>query len=66
VTVSPRASAIVEVVRSALAAVDELEPAEQDLIISTIVADLRSRRPTAVAPLGVLGPPTEPICDPRK
>jgi hypothetical protein len=63
--VSPRASAIIEVIRSALAAVEHLDPADQDFIVSAIVADLRSRRPVAVAPLGVLPPPTEPIVDPR-
>lgn len=62
---SPRAAAIVEVVRSALASLDKLEPAEQDHITAAIVADIRSRRPVAVAPLGLLPPPTEPIRDPR-
>jgi hypothetical protein len=58
-------AAIVEILRSTLAAVDELEPHEQDAIIAAIVADLRARNPVAVAPLGTLGPPTEPIRDPR-
>ena len=63
---SPAARSIVEHVRQALAAVDELEPHEQDQIVGAIVADLRSRRPVAVAPLGVLPPPGEPIRDPRR
>lgn len=60
-----RALAIVEILRSTLAAVDELEPHEQDAIVAAIVADLRARRPVAVAPLGVLPAPTEKIRDPR-
>lgn len=62
---TPRAAAIVELVRSALAALDGLAPAEQDHIVAALVADLRSRRPVAVAPLGVLPAPTERIADPR-
>ena len=62
---SARGVAIVEVLRSALATLDTLEPAEQAAIVGAIVGDLRARRPVAVAPLGVLGPPTEPIRDPR-
>lgn len=58
-------AALVEVFRTSLAAMDALAPAEQDAIVSALVADLRARRPVAVAPLGVLGPPTEPIRDPR-
>ena len=60
-----RAAAIIEVLRSALASMEHLDPAEQDLIVSTLVADLRARRPVAVAPLGVLPAPTEVIRDPR-
>ena len=63
---NPRAAAIVEVFRAGLATLDELEPAEQDHIIGALVSDLRARRPVAVAPLGVLGPPTERIADPRR
>ena len=59
------APAIIEVIRSALAAMEHLDPVEQDLIVATIVADLRARRPVAVAPLGVLPAPTERIVDPR-
>ena len=62
---SPAARTIVEHICGALDATDELEPHEQDLVFAALVADLRSRRPTAIAPLGVLGPPTEPIRDPR-
>lgn len=63
---STRGAALVEVFRAALAALDDLEPDEQDAIVRALVADLRARRPVAVAPLGVLGPPTEPIADPRR
>jgi len=63
--VTNRARAIVEVLRSALASLDSLSPAEQDQIVATLVADLRARRPVAVSPLGVLPPPTEKIRDPR-
>ena len=62
---STRGAALVEVFRAGLAALDDLEPAEQDAIVGALVADLRARRPAAVAPLGTLGPPTEPIRDPR-
>lgn len=61
---SARAAAIVEVIRSALGALDSLEPTEQQRIYSVLVTDLRSRRPMAVS-LGALGPPTETIRDPR-
>jgi hypothetical protein len=64
--VSPRGAAIIEVFRSALATLDTLEPDEQTAIVRALVADLRARRPVAVAPLGELGPPTEPIRDPRR
>lgn len=62
---STRGAALVEVFRAALAALDYLEPAEQDAIVGAMVADLRARRPMSVAPLGELGPPTEPPRDPR-
>ncbi len=39
-----RAAAIVEVLRSALAPIDSLDPEEQDAIVSALVADLRARR----------------------
>ena len=61
-----RGLAVVEVLRSALASLDGLPPAEQDQIVATLVADLRARRPVAVSPLGQLPPPTEPIRDPRE
>lgn len=57
---SARGAALVEVFRAALAALADLESAEQD----AIVADLRARRPMSVAPLSVL-PPPETIRDPR-
>jgi hypothetical protein len=62
---STRGAALVEVFRAALATLDELEPAEQAVIVASLVADLRARRPVAVAPRGTLGPPTERIRDPR-
>jgi hypothetical protein len=63
--VSPRCAAIIRTLRAALAATETLEPAEQDLVVGALVADLRARRPVAVAPLGVLPAPTEKIRDPR-
>lgn len=42
---STRGAAIVEVLRSALASLDALDPAEQDAVIGAIVADLQARRP---------------------
>jgi hypothetical protein len=60
-----RAAALVEVFRVSFAALAELEPDEQDAIVTALVADLRARRPMSVAPLGELGPPTELIRDPR-
>ena len=62
---SPLASAILEVIRSALDRSDKLDAAEAELVFSTLVADLRARRPMSVAPLSVLAAPTEPIRDPR-
>ncbi len=59
-----RAAAIIEVVRSALAALETLPPAERDLVTRAIVSDLRARDPECVSPL-TLGPPTERIVDPR-
>jgi hypothetical protein len=60
----PRASAIVEVIRWALDEADKLDPRERDQLYAALVADLRSRRPESVSPL-TIGPPTEPIRDPR-
>jgi hypothetical protein len=56
-----RATSIIEVIRSALAAVDNLIPDEQDRVVAALVADLRSRRPVAVAPLDAGFVPTEPV-----
>lgn len=41
------------------------EPAAVRRVVDLLVADLRSWHPESVTPLGVLGPPTEPIRDPR-
>jgi hypothetical protein len=57
-------AAVAELIRTALAADDQLDPVERDAIYAVLVADLRSRRPGAVSPM-TLGPPTEPIRDPR-
>lgn len=59
-----RAAALVEVFRAALDATDRLSPADRDGIYQALVADLRSRRPESVSPMK-MGPPTEPIRDPR-
>lgn len=60
-----RALAIAKVFRTALVAADQLDPIERDAIYTALVADLRSRRPEEMSPLGVLPPPTSPIVDPR-
>lgn len=44
-----RAAAVTELIRTALAAADQLDPAERDAIYAALVADLRSRRPEAVS-----------------
>jgi len=62
--VSPRAAAVRELFRTALAAADRLDPVERDAIYTALVVDLRSRRPEAVSPMN-LGSPTEPIRDPN-
>lgn len=57
-----------EQLRQVLADLRELErdhPAAVQRVVDLLIADLRSWHPEAVAPLGVLGPPTEPIRDPR-
>lgn len=59
-----RAVAVAELIRTALAAADRLDPVERDAIYTALVTDLRSRRPEMVSPM-TLGPPTEPIRDPR-
>lgn len=48
-----------------LAACAPHAPAAVDRVLTVTVAHLRSWRPESVTPLGVLGPPTEPIRDPR-
>jgi hypothetical protein len=40
-----RATAIAELIRTALTAADQLDPVERDAIYAALVADLRSRRP---------------------
>jgi len=62
---SARGAALVEILRSALASLDGLKPAEQTAIVSSLVADRRARRPMSVAPLSALPPPAERIRDPR-
>ena len=59
-----RGAAILELVRQAMAAVESLDPAERDVVVETLVADLRARHPESVSLL-TIGPPTEPIRDPR-
>ncbi len=62
---SAASAACIEVLRSVLDRVDRLpDPSERDRIYTALVAGLRSRRPESVSPLH-LGPPTEPIRDPR-
>lgn len=58
------AKAVIEVFRVALQRADRLDPAERDAVYAALVSDIRSRRPESVSPL-TLGPPTEPIRDPR-
>ena len=60
-----RASAIIEVIRSALASADSLPTHEQDQIALALVSLLRAWKPESVSPLGTLPPPTESIRDPR-
>jgi hypothetical protein len=65
---SALASAIRETIRSALEALDGLaktDPGAVDEIIAALVADLRTRRPVAVASLAAGFAPTEPVRDPR-
>jgi hypothetical protein len=60
--------AIAGVLRQAFEALRELDktaPADVDQLVAATVAHLRAWRPVAVAPLGTLPEPTEPICDPR-
>lgn len=52
-----RAAAAIELIRTALVAADQLDPAERDAVYGALVDGLRSRRPEAVSPLR-LGPPS--------
>ena len=61
-----RASEITETFRWLFVAIDELDPSEQDEIVTALVAHLRARDPVAVSPLGLLAAPTEPVRDPRR
>jgi len=63
---SMTAAAIIETIRAALQAADELPPSEADAVYSAIVSHVRARRPASVSPLGTLPPCTTPIRDPRK
>lgn len=60
-----RAATIAEQFRTALDAAERLDPEDRDELYMALVADLRSRRPESVAPM-TLGPPTEPVRDPRR
>lgn len=42
---SPRCAALLEVLRSALQAADALSPGERYVVLSALVADIRSRNP---------------------
>jgi hypothetical protein len=44
-----------------LTELDKREPADVDAIVEALVAHLRSWRPVAIAPLGTLPDPEEPI-----
>lgn len=61
---SARLAAVVETIRVALDVADKLDPPQRDEIYRELVADLHARRPDSVSPLQ-LGPPVEPIRDPR-
>lgn len=66
--VAVRISRAVQHIRFGLAELAKLErgaPGEVARIVGLLVAHLRSWRPESVTPLGDLGPPTEPIRDPR-
>jgi len=45
---SARAAAVAELIRTALAAADQLDLVERDAIYTALVAALRARRPEAV------------------
>jgi hypothetical protein len=69
IAVTPLGAALVELQREVFAKLDELAhhaPADADRVVGAIVSHLRAWRPESVSPLGVLPPPTEPVCDPRR
>jgi hypothetical protein len=62
------ATALIELQRSIFQRLEHLSkvsPGEADRFMAMVIAHLRAFRPEAVSPLGALGPPTEPIRDPR-
>lgn len=64
----PDSTELVDRVRGIFAELVELEktaPGEADRVVGAMVSHLRSWRPVAITPLGVLPAPTETIRDPR-
>ncbi len=60
-------AAAAEIIRAAFGVLDELRadhPAEVARVYEQVIAHVRSSVPASM-PLGDLGPPTEPIRDPR-
>ena len=63
-----RIARAVQHLRFGLAELGRLERSAPGLVarvVGLLVAHLRAWRPESVSPLGDLGPPTEPIRDPR-
>lgn len=48
-----------------LGELERTAPDDVDAIVGAIVAHLTAWRPVSVSHLGVLPPPTGPLCDPR-
>ena len=68
-TTKPDSTELVDRVRGIFAELVELDkvaPGEVDRVVGSMTSHLRSWRPVAVAPLGVLPPPGAPIRDPRR
>lgn len=61
-----RLPAILGVFRTTFAAVESLDPSEQDVVYMAVLAHVRARRPESVGCLGTLPPPGAPIKDPRE